>query len=137
MDTQSGSYKVDIVVLHIHVQEDNCICRVRIENKIEPISITLRKYHGLASSAPEDYGCGIAVDINYILDISTGNVIALFACVVNTDLRHTPFLQNSILQHKSRIIDGNFTRGYYMRIQRGNTACRVPLEIKECYIKYI
>jgi hypothetical protein len=57
-------------------QQDNCICRVTLENQIKPISIGLRKYDGLAASVPMQYGCGLAVDINHIPDMSTGNVIA-------------------------------------------------------------
>jgi len=30
----SGSYKVDSVVLHIMIQQENCICRVTIDNQI-------------------------------------------------------------------------------------------------------
>jgi hypothetical protein len=41
-------------------QQDNCTCRVTIENQIETISIGLRKYGGLSSSAPDTYGCGLA-----------------------------------------------------------------------------
>jgi hypothetical protein len=33
----------------------------------------LRKYDGLTSSVPEVNGCGLAVDINHVPDMSTGN----------------------------------------------------------------
>ena len=36
------------------------------------IYIGLRKYGGLSSSAPEKYGCGLAVDITHTPDMSTG-----------------------------------------------------------------
>ena len=121
-DTHSGNYQVDSVVLRIMIKEDNCICRVTIDNQIQPVSITLRKYAGLITSSPEEYGCGLAVDINHIPDMPTGNVIAPIECVVNSNPRNIPLFQNSTLQFKSRIINGSFTRGYCMRILRGNVA---------------
>jgi hypothetical protein len=102
------------------IKEDKCICRVTIDNQIEPVSITLRKYSGLIASSPEEYGCGLAVDINHTPDMPTGNVIAPIECVVNSNSRNIPLYQNSALQFKSRIINGSFTRGYCMLISRGN-----------------
>jgi hypothetical protein len=104
-------------------QQENCICRVTIDNQIEPVSIGLNKYECLTLSAPEDIGCGLAVDINHIPDTSTGNVIAPIECIDNVVSRNLQLLQNSTLQFKSRIINGTFTRGYCMRIHRGNVDC--------------
>jgi hypothetical protein len=132
-----GSFQVDSVVLRIMIQQDNCVCRVTIDNQIKPTLIGLRKYDGIIYSAPEQSVCGLAVDINHLPDISTGNVIAPIECIDNVEYRTIPLLQNSILQFKSRIINGKFTRGYCMRIQRGNVDCYVHLEIKELYIRYI
>jgi hypothetical protein len=117
-----GSDKVDSVVLRIMIQQDDCICRVNIENQIELVYIGLGKYDGHISSAPVDSQCGLAVDINHIPDMSTENVIAPIECIDNVDVRSFPLPQNSTLQFKSRIINGAFTRGYCMRIQRGNVA---------------
>jgi hypothetical protein len=124
-ETSSGGYKVDSVVLRIMTQQDNCICRVTLENQIKPISIGLRKYDGLAASVPMQYGCGLAVDINHIPDMSTGNVIAPIKCIDNVNYRTIQLLQNSTLQFKSRIINGNLTRGYCMQIQRGNVLLEI------------
>jgi hypothetical protein len=95
---------------------------VTIENQIEPVSIGLRKFDGLTSSTPIENECGLVVDINHISDMSTGIVIAPIECVENTDLRFIPLLLNSTLQFKSRIINGTFTRGYCMQIQRGSAS---------------
>ena len=51
--------------------------------------------------------------------MSTGNIIAPIECIDNVEYRTIPMLNNSTLQFKSRIINGTFTRGYCMRIQRG------------------
>ena len=106
-------------------QQDNCICRVTLENQIKPIYVGFRKYNGLAASVPMQYGCGLAVDINLIPDMSTGNVIAPIKCIDNVNYRTIQLLHNSTLQFKSRIINGNLTRGYCMQIQRGNVLLEI------------
>jgi uncharacterized protein (UPF0276 family) len=104
-DKPSGSDIVDSVVLRIMIQQNNCICRVNIENQIELIHIGLGTYGGLISSAPMESQCGLAVDINHIPDISTGNVIAPIKCLDNVDFRIIQLFQNSTVQLKSRIIN--------------------------------
>ena len=122
----SGHFTVDSVVLRIMIQQDDCISRVTIDNQIKPLSIGLTKYVGLTSSAPEEYGCGLAVDINHIPYISTGNKIAPIECTENVAFRILPLLENNTLRFRSRIISGNFTRGYYMHIIRGKMTCNTP-----------
>jgi hypothetical protein len=81
-------------------QQDNCICRVQIDNQIQPIAIGLWKYDGLSSSAPEETECGLAVDINHIPDMSTESVIVLIECINNVNYRTILLLPNSTLQFK-------------------------------------
>jgi hypothetical protein len=59
-----------------------------------PVAVGLRKCDGLTSSAPEKDDCGLAVDINHISDMSTGNVLAPIECLVNDTLLHTRLFQN-------------------------------------------
>ena len=125
-ETNSGNFKVDSVVLRIMTQEDDCICRVMIDNQIETVNVGIRKVDGFTASAPEKAECGLVVDVNHILDMSTGNVIAPIECLVNSTRRHTPLFQKSYLQFRSRIINGTFIRGYCMRILRGNMTCNIP-----------
>jgi uncharacterized protein (UPF0276 family) len=54
-------------------QQDNCICRVIIENQIQSLAIGLRKYDGLLSAAPTKADCGLAVDINHIPGMSSNS----------------------------------------------------------------
>jgi hypothetical protein len=58
-----------------------------IDNQIDTVSVGIRKLDGLTASAPVEADCGIAVDINQIPDMSTGNVIAPIECLVNDTLR--------------------------------------------------
>ena len=125
-ETNSGGYRVESVVLRIMTQQNNCICRVTLDNQTEkPIAVDLRKCDGLRSSAPEKADCGLAVDINHIPDMSTGNVIAPIECLVNNTIRHTPLFQNGYLQFRSRIINGDFTRGFCIRIIRGKASLQI------------
>ena len=121
-DTKSGGYKVDFVVLRIMTQQDDCICRVMIDNQNGSESVGIRKVDSLTASAPVAADCGLAVHINHISNMSTGSVIAPIECIDNVDPRSFPLSQNSTLQFKSRIINGTFSRGYCMRIHRGNVA---------------
>jgi hypothetical protein len=101
------------------IQQDNCICRVTIDNQIKPVSIGFNKYDGLTASASEEAGCGLAVDISHMPNMSTGNVIYHIECIDNGNRRTMPLLLRSTLQLRSIIINGNFIRGYCMRIIRG------------------
>ena len=121
-EKHSGNDNVDSVVLRIMIQ-DNCICRVNIENQIQLIHIGLGKYGDFTDSAPEELECGLTVDINHIPDTSTGNVIGPIECIENVDYRIIPLLKNSTLQLKPRTINGSFTRRYCMVIGRANVAC--------------
>jgi uncharacterized protein (UPF0276 family) len=94
-ETSNGGYRVDSVVLRIMTQQDDCICRVMIDNQIDTESGGIWKLDGLRASAPERTDCGLAVDINHIPEMSTGNVIAPIECLVNDTLRHTPLFQKS------------------------------------------
>ena len=126
-EASSAGYKVDSVVLRIMMQQNNCICRVTLDNQKEKsIVVGLRKVDGLTSSAPENADCGLAVDINHIPDMSTGNVIAPLECLVNDTIRHTPPLfQKGYLQFRSKIINGNFIRGFCIRIIRGKASLKI------------
>ena len=123
-EASSGSYRVDSVVLRIMTQEDDCICRVMIDNQIDTESVGIEKYSGLTASAPVVAKCGLAVDINHISDMSTGNLIAPIECIVN-GTRHTSLFQKSYLQFRSRISNGNFIRGFCIQIIRGKASLQI------------
>jgi hypothetical protein len=44
------------------------------------VDVGLRKFEGFLSSAPEKANCGLAVDINHIPDMSTGNIQHCLFC---------------------------------------------------------
>ena len=126
-ETNYGGYRVDGVVLRLmiqEVQEDNCVCRVAIDNQVQPVSIGLRKYDGLRSWTPEERGCGLAVDITHIPDMATESVIDHIECIDIVNYRNIQLLPNGTLQFIFRIINGTFTREYCMQIHRGNIASK-------------
>ena len=96
-----------------------------IDNQIDTVSVGFRKCDGFTASAPEKVDCGLAVDVNHIPDMSTGNVIAPIECLVNDTLRHIPLFQKSYLQFRSRIINGDFIRGFCIRIIRGKASLQI------------
>ena len=124
-DPHSGGYKIDSVVLRIMIQQDDCICRVMINNQKDTVSVGIRKLDGLTASAPKEAECGLAVDVNHIHDMPTGSVIAPIECLVNDTIRHTQLFQKGYLQFRSRIINGNFIRGFCIRIIRGNASLQI------------
>lgn len=95
------SYKVDSVVLHILIQQDNCVCQK------QPVSLVL----GMSgdSSALDGGECGFAVDINHI---PTGNAITPTECSSNVGYSTKQVLLKRILEFKTRIINGTYTSGY-------------------------
>jgi hypothetical protein len=124
-EARSTSYQVNSVVLRIMIQQEDCICRVMIDNQNDTLSVGIRKLDGLTASAPEKFDCGLAVDITHIPDMSTGNVIDPIECPVNDTLRHTRLFQKGYLQFRSRIINGDFIRGFCIRIIRGKASLQI------------
>ena len=124
-ETHSTSYRVNSVVLRMMIQQEDCICRVMIDNQTDTVSVGIRKFDGLTASAPEKAECGLAVDVNHIPNMSTGSVIAPVECPVNGTLRNTQLFQKSYLQFRSRIINGDFIRGFCMRIIRGKASLQI------------
>ena len=125
-ETESAGYKVDSVVLRIMTQQDDCICRVSLDNQKEkPVVVGLNTFEGFIASAPEKADGGLAVDINHIPDMSTGIVIDPIECLVNGTRRHTPLFQKSYLQFRSRKINGDFIRGFCIRIIRGKASLQI------------
>ena len=101
-----------------------------LDNQNDTVSVGIRKFDCLTASAPTEAECGLAVDLNYIPDISTGYEIAPMECLVNDTIRHTPLLQKSYLQFRSRIINGSFIRGFCIRIIRGKASLHCEFEKK-------
>ncbi|CAC5374153.1 unnamed protein product [Mytilus coruscus] len=77
----------------------------------------MSKYEGLSKSAPEQQNCGLAVDVEYVDRSDTTRSLKSIECTDGTSMRSIG-LEGSELKLKSKIIDGDFTRGYCMQISR-------------------
>ena len=68
----------------------------------------------------------VDLQLTYIIYLmSTGNVIAPIECLVNGTRRHTPMFQKGYLQFRSMIINGDFIRGFCIRIIRGKASLQI------------
>jgi hypothetical protein len=74
-------------------------------------------------SSVEIYDKHISLHVNFhIIPFNSPRSYIIPYAYLFPDVRVMPLLLNSTLQFKSRIINGTFTRGYCMQIQRGNAS---------------
>ncbi|XP_063404629.1 uncharacterized protein LOC134688091 [Mytilus trossulus] len=117
-ESSIDGYKVvDSVVLRITKQQNNCICHVSLQNDATNYTIYMSKYDGLSNSAPAQSNCGLAVNVNYVDTSDMTRSLQSIECTSGTSMRSIDLGGNELIL-KSRIILGNFTRGYCMQIYR-------------------
>lgn len=116
-DSFVSSYMTNSVVVRVMKQKANCICRVNLKNNTGSYSILMRKWSALISSAPELPSCGLTIDVNYLKGAETKNNSYPIQCTTGTS-RVTNLEKDVVIELKSRIINGTFTRGYCMQIYR-------------------
>lgn len=112
----NGAEYLESVVLRAMVDRGGCTCDVTIENYIIKTGIFIEKYKNMSAVAPENNVCGLALDIKMLNDESVSNPIE---CTHGVDRRRFSIVRNGALRFTSRIIQGNFTRGYCIHIIRG------------------
>ncbi|XP_076078792.1 uncharacterized protein LOC143048809 [Mytilus galloprovincialis] len=116
-DSADGSKAVDSVLLRITKQQNDCICHVSLHNNATNYTIYMSKYEGLSISAPVQTNCGLAVDVNYVDTSYITRSLQSINCTHGTGVRSIALGVNELIL-KSRIISGDFTRGYCMQIYR-------------------
>ena len=79
----------------------------------------MRKYGNHVHAAPVEASCGLAIDLDYP-DIPGFTDRPSIQCINGTSLRSVSLVKNGVLEFKSRMINGSFTRGYCMQVLRGN-----------------
>ncbi|XP_063402225.1 uncharacterized protein LOC134686489 [Mytilus trossulus] len=112
-----GSSRVDSVLLRITKQQNNCICHVSLQKTVHNYTIYMSKYDGRSSSAPELQNCGLVVDVEYVDTSDITQSLPPIECTSGTRMRSIE-LGDSQLIFKSRIVDGDLTRGYCMQLFR-------------------
>ncbi|CAC5404787.1 HARBI1 [Mytilus coruscus] len=118
-DRNDGNDKVDSVVVRVMKQKGNCTCRVSLNNNSGSYTVQMKKYQELSSSAPLTENCGLAIDVDYPEVKGILRNLSPIECTSGTNNRVIILEKNSVIEMKSRIIGGNFTRGYCMQIYRG------------------
>ncbi|XP_052088027.1 uncharacterized protein LOC127725213 [Mytilus californianus] len=78
----------------------------------------MRKYDMMTSAAPEQIACGLAIKIDYTIPTNLPETKDTINCTDGTNSRAISLLKNGVLNLRSRIIDGTFTRGYCIQIYR-------------------
>lgn len=114
-DAHIGSDNVDSVLLRITKQESSCLCYVNLEVAEINYTIYMSKFEGLSKSAPQESDCGLAIDVDYVG--ASDSSIQSINCSTGTNNRSI-VLGGNELTFKSRIIGGDFNRGYCMQISR-------------------
>ncbi|CAC5366900.1 unnamed protein product [Mytilus coruscus] len=112
-----GSKRVDSVLLRITKHQNNCICHVTLPKTVTNFTIYMSKHDLMQSAAPEIQNCGLAVDVENVDISNTSRSLPPIECTSGTDVRSIVLGGNG-LRLKSRIINGNFSRGYCMQIYR-------------------
>ncbi|CAC5366891.1 unnamed protein product [Mytilus coruscus] len=130
-DSYDGSTHVDSVLLRITKQQNNCICRVSLQNNTTNYTVYISKYGERSDAAPEQQNCGLSVDVEYVDTPETTRSLQSIECTSGTS-RRSIALGGSELIFKSRIINGNFTRGYCMQISRDQPifSCKMNDQVK-------
>ncbi|CAG2215916.1 unnamed protein product [Mytilus edulis] len=123
----NGYEYLDSVVLRAMVGRGGCICDIFIDNYIAKTNIFIEKYENMSAAAPEYNLCGLAIDIEMLNDESVSNTIE---CTNGLDRRLFSIVKNGILRFTSRVIPGNFTRGYCIHIIRDTTTNSIPQRLK-------
>lgn len=114
-----GGISVDSVLLRITKQQNNCVCHVSLQNTdTNNYTIYMAKYEEQSNAAPEQQNCGLAIDVKYLDTSDITRTLQSIECASGTRRRSITLGGNELIL-KSRIISGNFTRGYCMQIYRG------------------
>ncbi|VDI78198.1 Hypothetical predicted protein [Mytilus galloprovincialis] len=120
-ESKDGNLNFDHVTLRARTQLYNCTCLVFIENQsLFGTQMYIEPYERLQSSAPKESECGLELYLdNYQEEtLQTGRKMSPLRCTSGQTSRALSFLRNNVLSFISKVIDGNFTRGYCIDIQR-------------------
>ncbi|XP_063402251.1 uncharacterized protein LOC134686513 [Mytilus trossulus] len=119
-DSVDGSYLIDSVVVRVRKQKANCTCRVSLKDNAGSYSVSIRKWSALIGSAPELPNCGLAINVNHLKAAETKNNSYLIQCSTGAGNRVNNLQKDDVIELKSSIIEGIFTRGYCMQIFRNH-----------------
>ncbi|XP_052088023.1 uncharacterized protein LOC127725207 [Mytilus californianus] len=129
-DSIDGTYVNDSVIVRVMKQKANCECRVSLINNTSNYSVLMRRYRGLGRVVPPTQNCGLAIDVHYHKVTGSERNLDPIKCRNGTKSREIGIEKNGVIKLKSKIISGNFTRGYCMQIYRKNGADGLNVKLK-------
>lgn len=118
-DSNDGNDQIDSVVVRVMKQKANCTCRVSLKNITGGYTVQMKKYLDLSSSAPLIENCGLAIIVDFPEVTGIISNLGTIQCTSGTKKRVIGLEQNGVIELKSKIIDGDFTKGYCIQIYRG------------------
>ncbi|XP_052060718.1 uncharacterized protein LOC127700996 [Mytilus californianus] len=121
-DNVDGRKLIDSVIIRVMKQKANCTCRVSLKNNTGKYSVQMKRYRSLNSSVPSTPNCGLAIDVDYTDTVLKRNLDPIQCKNGTKKTRKIVLEKNGVIKLKSRIIGGNFTRGYCMQIFRDDPA---------------
>ncbi|VDI64166.1 Hypothetical predicted protein [Mytilus galloprovincialis] len=117
-NSADGKKFKDSVIIRVMKQKANCTCRISLLNNIGSYSVQMRRYQNLEKTVPSTQNCGLAIDVDYPEVTGFIRNIDPIQCKNGTKKREIVLENDSVIELKSRVIPGNFTRGYCMHIFR-------------------
>lgn len=116
-DEQDGSENVDSVFLSLMKQENNCSCNVTVKDLTTSAKINFKRIN-----FSEQPYCGMEIDVYQIRQNENETVPTNDMPTKCNSTKHTQSLsliKNEYLRFTSRVVDGNFSTGYCIQIERG------------------
>ncbi|CAC5418055.1 unnamed protein product [Mytilus coruscus] len=116
-----GNNNADTVVLSLMENRNNCSCYVNVENMNSNTILYIKPYNDLPASAPKEQLCGMIIDLFRIYPNQNSQHISETPIGCNSgQIQRSVTLtrENNKLEFISKIVTGNFTRGYCIQIIR-------------------
>lgn len=117
-ETEDGSDYFDSIFLSLTVNKNNCSCYLYVKNFTISPSLYIKQYN----NEPQQALCGMEMDI---YQHRPREVVPLIdpiptRCNGSGQSNYFSLVKDEYLQFRSRIVDGNFSKGYCIQIIRGS-----------------
>ncbi|VDI25836.1 Hypothetical predicted protein [Mytilus galloprovincialis] len=120
-ESTNGGIKTDSVALRVMTQQNGCTCEVSLQNQYNTHVIYMRRYDNLKSAGPEEEACGLAIQIVYTIPNNVPENKDSIECTKGINSRSFSLSKNGLLNLRSKIVGGNFSRGYCIQVYRHHT----------------
>lgn len=117
-----GNPRADSVALRITTREDNCVCKVFLQNQTNDHTVFMSAYDKKTSAAPETPYCGLEINVSLSVGPDNDKSLKTVNCTSGTVVQPIQLPQNEMLSFTSTLTEGSFTRGYCFQIFRRKTS---------------